>query len=384
MYIISIFTYDIDDFIHILKEIHHHMNIHIYYVVIDDNLPDVLLNYPNSESNTNYTETPIEVDELSLKHQTINLGVIRDYIEIDFDTTSSETKETASYSFNGISQSYLSGQNLNDEGSYSIVITDELGHSKTINFAIDMQSLEHNYNRLIANNYKITKWYNTIIPNDYSGKGTYSFAGYDSALSYSVEQEGINQVTSYYLESLSEFTHYNLIADNNVAKVGDYYYYKSRSDSELYVYYFDIESLNNVIEFYAKNYVTDAQYYKNNIFINSYGILNENMYSNLWNENEQEAYLVNDFIFENLDGDINSKSYYDYISDEQGFVEFDYGILFENQVLNSGLYKIKEVDQVGHITEYFVYLDLNAPTINISIKLFYSNCFTKNYSTIFS
>ncbi len=65
------------------------------------------------------------------------------------------------------------------------------------------------------------------------------------------------------------------------------------------------------------------------------------------------------------------KIYYDYIEDGQNsWTEFVYNISFKEQGCGHGLYLIKEIDYVGHETFCYVFLDLQAPILDVTAKVY--------------
>ena len=121
--------------------------------------------------------------------------------------------------------------------------------------------------------------------------------------------------TKYYLNDVDDFIDTHLVASGNVVKAGDYWYYKSRENPDLYVYYFDKNSLEEVIEYYAQDFVSDEQIYRLNssIYPNNYGnSLDDSMYDNIIEKNGIKAYIVNNFTFKYVDDVEASKIYYDY------------------------------------------------------------------------
>lgn len=344
-------------------------NYETYYVAIDTLIPDVALDYPNIDNNTQFTQTQILTDENGFKYQSVDLGVIRNYCQIGFDYYDFESPEYATVTFNNETTELLSGQALTEEGTYQVIVHDLVGNRKIINFNIDKTAPSHNLIRLQNDeNFIVSKWFNAEIPYSYTGGGTYSFLNYQDALNKAKEIEEQNQVTSYYLDNVNYFTQHNLVANGNIVQVGDYYHYKSIDNPELYVYYFDLSSLNEAIEHYASEFITEAQYNKfdTSFSSNYYGIMDSTMYDNLIDG----GYIINGFMFEQLDINESNKIYYDYLEDvEVNEVEFYYNTLFEEQVNQMGLYQIREVDQSGLETIYNVFLDEDTPSLKVSSKI---------------
>ena len=356
-----------------------------YYTIVDTQIPDINLGYLNTNGLDRMTSGNI-VDNNGVKTQTHEGGLFRDQVLIEFGAGEHESPETATYTLNGQTYNLTSGTWLTQNGDYTIVVKDLVGHSKIVKFTIDSNSPTHNLNNLQSDtNYKISKWYLAKIPYGFSGYGNYSFANYSEALHLANSLERQNLVTNYYLNNVNDFQHTNLVAENNQIKVGNYWYYKSKNNKDLYVYYFDENNLKEVIEHYAKQYVTQSNYfnYHSDIFPNDYGnVINENIFHNLWNENGTSAYIANNFTFRYVNDLENYKVHYDYQNDDiNEYKELLFNVPFKNQVNKHGLYKIKEVDYVGHETYYYVFLDLEAPVLDVTAKVYgASNSFNHTIS----
>lgn len=347
-----------------------------YYCFVDKTLPDVEYTYHNSNALENRKVGVINTNANGAKSQTINEGVFKSQVQVNFSADlSKESPETATYTYNGITNPLTNGSWLSQEGSYTVTITDKAGNTTISKFSIDKSTPEYNVNRLENDtNYKVAKWYLVDIPYGYTGYGSYSFAKYDDALSFACSIEKQNTITEYTLNNIDDFTSTHLIANGNTVKVGKYWYYKSKENPNLYVYYFDEISLDDAINYYAKSYVSNEQVYKLNTLIatNNYGNkIDKSVYYNIIKSNEINAYIINDFTFRYLDDSETYKIYYDYQEDEQeNWKELIYNTPFKEQVNSHGLYKIKEIDYVGNETTYYVYLDLLAPMLDIEAKIY--------------
>jgi hypothetical protein len=345
-----------------------------YYCIVDSELPTIDFTYYNSNATTNRKTGTIKTNSNGSKSQTIYEGVFRNQVQLNYSYSEEESPESATYTYNGVTKTLTSGMWLKDEGDYSVTITDLAGNSTTYQFSIDNTSPSYNLNRLISDtNYKITKWYNVSIPYGYTGYGTYSFKTYENALNYACSVEKANVVTKYTLSDVNDFSYTNMIANGDTVKVGDYFYYKSKTNENLYVYYFSEDLLNEAIEYYASKYVSDPIIYKSgSLSTNTYGTSVDNeIYDNIIYSNDVEAYLVNDFIFKTTDDNESYKIYYKYVGDNSSsWSEFAYNKTFASQVSSSGLYQIKEVDFVGNETTYYVFLDSQAPLLEVEAKIY--------------
>ncbi len=347
-----------------------------YYCYVDTKLPDVYYTYHNANALNKRVVGAIQTSANGSKSQTIYEGVFRNQVQVNFSyDEGSESPETATYTFNGKTYNLTNGTWLNDEGSYTVTITDKAGNTTVSKFDIDKTAPSYNLDRLSGDtNYKITKWYLTTIPSGYSGYGTYSFAQRKDALSFACNIERQNNVTKYTLNNIDEFKATNLVANGNTVKVGDYWYYKSKDNPSLYVYYFDENSLMEAIEYYAKEFVSDEQVYRlNDVWgLNNYGTsVDKSVLDNIIISNEIKSFIANNFTFRYKDDFETYKIYCDYQEDnKEVWKELIYNTAFTNQVNSHGLYKIKEVDFAGNEVYYYVYLDTTAPLLDIEAKLY--------------
>ena len=358
-----------------------------YYCFIDEILPDINYTFHNANALEKRMVGNIITNSNGSKSQTIYEGIFKDQVQINFGyDENTESPEFATCTFNGNTFEIENGQWFNEEGEYTITVKDLAGNTTISKFTIDNNTPSYNLNRLQSDKtYKISKWYLTSIPYGYTSYGTYSFKEQADALSFACEVEKQNNVTKYYLNDVDDFIDTHLVASGNVVKAGDYWYYKSRENPDLYVYYFDKNSLEEVIEYYAQDFVSDEQIYRLNssIYPNNYGnSLDDSMYDNIIEKNGIKAYIVNNFTFKYVDDVEASKIYYDYAEDDkENWIEFQFDKSFASQVNAHGLYKIREVDFVGNKTEYYVFLDKEAPMLDIQVKVYgKDNPFTQTIS----
>lgn len=350
-----------------------------YYCMVDTKLPEIDFAYHNENALDTRKVGTITTNANGAKTQTINQGIFKDEVQIlfSYDETT-ESPEVATYTFNGITQELTSGTWLTNEGDYTVTINDLAGNTTISKFTIDKSAPSYNFNRLQNDTtYKVAKWYLADIPYGYTGYGSYSFREKVDALSFACSIEKQNCVTEYYLDNIDDFTNTHLLASGNEVKIGKYWYYKSRENPNLYVYYFDENSLNESINYYAKDFVSDEQIYKQNssIYPNNYGnTIDKSIYDNIVEVNGINSYLATDFIFRQTDTNESYKIYCDYQEGAvEEWLELQYNIALKNQLTTHGLYKIKEVDYVGHTTTYFVYLDLQSPMVDFDAKVYGSD-----------
>lgn len=347
-----------------------------YYCVVDTKLPDVSYSYHNANALDNRRVGTITTGASGAKSQTINEGVFRDQVQVlfSYDETT-ESPETATYVYKGNTYNVSNGQWLTEEGDYTLTLTDKAGNTTISKFTIDKSSPIENKNKLENDkNLKISKWFLVDVPYGYTGSGSYSFRERNDAFEFAKNIERANKVSNYNLERVEDFTQTNLIARDNEVKIGPYWYYKSIDNPDLYVYYFDENSLNNAIEKYANTYVSKEQYYRINssLYPNNYGnTIDDSVYDNIIDVGGVTAYIANDFIFRQSSTNESYKVYCAYQNgDVDVWKELVYNVSLKNQINTQGLYKIKEVDYVGHETYYYIYLDINSPMLDIQAKIY--------------
>ena len=343
-----------------------------YYCFIDNTLPEVSYNYLNSNALDNRKVGTITTDTTGAKSQTIYEGLFKDQVQVIFSyDENTEAPESATYTYNGNTYNLTSGTWLSQDGDYIVTVRDLAGNTTISKFTIDSSSPSQNLAKLQSDKtYKISRWYLANIPYNYIGSGSYSFATYEDALNSAKIAELKTNATSYTLEDGEEFIYTNLIANGDSVKVGRYWYYKSKDSPNLYVYYFDNQLLDEAITHYAKNFVSEAQTYKINSTLNPNNYGNE-IGSSVINNIINDGYIVNNFTFRYYDDSDTYKIFYDYQNDNtENWIEFQYNVPFISQVNSSGLYKIKEIDFVGHETIYYVYYDNIAPMLDIEVKLY--------------
>lgn len=348
-----------------------------YNCIVDQDIPDVNLVYLNANALDLAKESSVSTDSDGIKSQTLSGAIFKDQLQINFGATENESPERCYVTHNGVTKEITSGTWLKEAGNYTIVVKDLVGHTKTIKCSIDNTSPNQNIDRIQGQDYKVSKWYLASIPSDFIGHGTYSYLTYNEALNKAIECEKANLVTTYELDDVNNFHNTHLVANGDTVKVGKYWYYKSIDSPSLYVYYFTEDLLNKAIEKYAKNYVSSAQYfnYKSDIYPNDYGtIIDKDIYHNLWNESKTPAYISNDFVFRKVNDNESYKIYYKNIDNGQtNWSELIYNKSFKEQVNSHGLYLIKEIDYVGHETYCYVFLDLQAPMLDVTAKIYGSN-----------
>jgi hypothetical protein len=207
-------------------------------------------------------ESTVSTSSTGAKSQVVSGGIFKDQVQVNFGANADESPEKAYVTYNGQTREIASGIWLNQDGDYKVVVQDLAGNSKTIRFTIDTNSPNYNVDRLSnIKEYKVSKWYLTSIPYGFNDYGIFSYLTYEEALQKAKTSERQNLVTSYTLNNIDDFHYTNLVASGDEIKTGQYWYYKSTANPDLYVYYFTESLLDKAIEMYAKNYVSSPQYF---------------------------------------------------------------------------------------------------------------------------
>ena len=264
---------------------------------------------------------------------------------------------------------YTKNTVISSDGVYNFVLTDLAGNSTTYIIEIDTIAPEFNKERLDASkDYLISKWY--VVTTDDVQK---SFADYESALEYASQLEFNKYVTTLILDDVTNFTQYHLVASRGNAeddvKAGTYYRYKSQANPNNELYYFNESLLQEVIAFYAKEYVSDVNYY--NLNNNTYGELDDSMFDNIWLSNDGiTAPLGNNFSFTEFDSCL---VYMELVGGAEGKVPVEFNVSLKEQFNVTGLYEVTEMDEAGNCSTYYLFLDFTAPNLVVNAEVFGDN-----------
>lgn len=339
-----------------------------YTLVIDKSRPTASWNPSSAFATVSYgTETTVN----GVKTQSVSLGLTN--VTVNFSFTSNPSGASAvlaSYTRNGGNNtSYSSGTSLTLEGTYILTLKDKTGHTTIYNFKIDKSPPSVNEaNIRDSTYYKVSKWYLVNLTAAMGG-GKYSFKDYDVALSTSCSYEKAYYCTTRVLNNISDFTQTHLVAPGDTIRTGTYWQYKAESNPNIYLYYFDQEHLNRVIAKYASQYVQQPSYYRMNdtVYPNDYGtVTNSEIYQNIITVAGINAYLLPPaYIFTTTGADESKDIYYMHMEGDVYWTKFNYGTAFTIQVSLSGLYRIKESDAAGNTSYYYIFIDREAPYINI-------------------
>lgn len=337
-----------------------------YKCVIDTQVPDFNFNYINTNAFDKVLYGSLTQNSDNTYSQAVSNIVFKDRVQFEFGALENESPETAQVYHNGSWKNLSSGTWLDDAGTYVIEITDLVGNSRTISFEIDDTPPSVNYSNIMnPTDYKVTKWYKVSTP-----EKAYSFTTLEDAISKAVEFEFNTKVSSFELKNINDFIETN-IADNgdpnntdDEVRTGTYWLYKSLSNPNVNLYYFDYNYLCKVMRYYSLEYIQGPFYYIPNTQ-NDYGdVLESAMYDNVWNKAENPAYIGNNYKFTKANDNESYKSYYCFVGEQkETWTEIIYDKKFGEQVSKHGLYKIKEIDYVGHESYYYIFFDNEAPVI---------------------
>jgi len=259
-------------------------------------------------------------------------------------------------------QAYEKNTVLTENGIYTFVLTDLAKNSTTYIIEIDTVAPTYNAYKLHGSKLTISKWYSVTFD-----KKDYSFATYTEALAFTCGKEFDKSVTVLMLDNIEDFNQHHLIAGNSEVRTGEYWLYKSPANAESYLYYFDRNLLDEVIAFYAKDYISGANHFIWN-GDNVYGETADSMIDNvLFSENGTEAPALNGVVFDKVDG----KEFYAELVGGNGIrVKLNYGLAIDKQISQGGLYKLTEVDEANNETVFFGILDTVAPALKVTATIY--------------
>lgn len=286
-------------------------------------------------------------------------------------TSGTITNQKIYFSWDGDNTATVNGREyeknsvISEDGVYQFMLQDKAGNTSEYQIEIDTVSPKYNKDALDNNkNFTVSKWYNV----EFDGVIN-TFATYESALKFACSKEFATYVTSLELVDIDSFTQFHLVATKgnpkDDVKVGTYYRYKSQANASNELYYFDTDLLNEVIEYYAKNYISKVNYF--DLEKNVYGELDESMFDNIWIQNDNQVPCVNGFVFEKYD---SKEVYAKLVGSGEDNILVEFGVPFEKQFTTTGLYEITEIDQAGNISSYYVFLDLSAPELVVNAEVF--------------
>lgn len=257
---------------------------------------------------------------------------------------------------------------IDEEGSYEFILSDKAGNKTVYNAEIDRTApslnrdfLENQENDDLA----ITKWYRV----SFDGKEK-DFKDKAKALDYAKGFERDANVREHHLDDVSKFPAQGQIADNgdpdnhdDEVRAGTYWSYKSVSNPDVTLYYFDEALLEKAIGHYAKEYVSDAIY--------SDGTEKPTgVYDNAWNFDGAEGRISNGYVLKN-DGDAVKAV----AKKDDTEVVLEYGKALGEQLSESGVWTIIETDRAGNECSYQVIIDHRNPGLEAVVETYGSEAF---------
>ena len=190
------------------------------------------------------------------------------------------------------------------------------------------------------------------------------FNAFDAAMTFELEQF----VTERQLTSLSDFNESSKLAPGESPAVGTYweYYDRSKGKSEIY---FSVQNRTHAMNINAwNNVVLKTWDYRDGDQIK---VFEKTLF-------DSNTYLNRDFIFASKHPTESFELEIKRIGEEGIVLQYDFntsngvGYIYMEEVirtynLTSGEYEIKETDSIGNSTTYYVYLDLDAPTVELEL-----------------
>lgn len=260
-------------------------------------------------------------------------------------------------------QPYEKNSVIDEEGSYEFVLKDKAGNKTAYKAEIDRTAPSINKDFLEGksnDDLAIAKWYKVSF-ND-SGK---DFRDKGDALEYAKGLERDEYVREYQLDDVSKFPAQGQVADNgdpdnhdDEVRTGTYWSYKSVSNPDVTLYYFDENLLDKAIEHYAKEYVSDAAY--------SDGTEKPvGVYDSSWNFDGTDGRIANHYVLKN-DGDAVKAV----AKKDDTEIILEYGKTLGEQLKESGVWTITETDRAGNECTYPVIIDHRNPGLKATIETF--------------
>ena len=315
----------------------------------------------NKTSYTAHIDTKAPTGQLYADYSPIaNSSVTNGKVYFSWEGEASATINGAPYTKNSV---------ITGDALYTFVLTDLAGNSTTYKITIDTVAPIYNADKLNGSSQMISKWY--IV--SFDGK-EYSFADYDEALAFASDKEFAAFVTVLNLDDIEDFNQHHLVADNGSAentddevRMGEYWLYKSKANSDSLLYYFDRNLLDEVIAYYAKDYVSTVNYFVQD-GSNKYGTPADSMSDNLMSAPDGTvAPILNGFVFDEADG---TQLYAEFVGGSGEKIELAYGVAFDEQITVGGLYKFTEIDEAGNETVFYGFLDVLAPELNVTATIY--------------
>ena len=249
---------------------------------------------------------------------------------------------------------------IDEEGNYQFTVKDKAGNVSTYQVTIDRTAPKGNSERILnQESLTVTRWYECT-----SESGRECFKTEAEALERAVEIERANNVTELTLNDISDFHETGLVASNGDAdnhddevRTGTYWLYKSKTNPDIRLYYFDENLLNDVLAYYASSMVSGPHYCDGTN--HSEGEKVRDVY---YAENGESAPLGNHF---SLTQGEDSTAYAVKRGDSKS-ISLAYGEELGNQIDETGIYDITETDAAGNSFTFAVAIDKDAPKLKVN------------------
>lgn len=256
---------------------------------------------------------------------------------------------------------YSKNSILSEDKVYRFVLTDFAGNRTEYTATIDTVAPAHNAEKLGASRQLISKWYLVTV-----NEQGYSFATYDEALTFACDCEFNDHVTALMLNRVEDFTQHHLVADGSAIHAGEYWLYKSKANPDSILYYFDRAVLDDAVAYYAQSTISAVNYFNPEVD-NNYGMPADSMNDNIFNASDGTvAPALNGFVFDCVDG---CELYAILVGGDGSRIKLAYGIPFDEQVREGGLYKLTELDEAENFVEFYGFLDTMPPELNVSVTI---------------
>lgn len=256
--------------------------------------------------------------------------------------------------------SYTKNTVIDSEGVYEFVLTDKAGNKTIYTIEIDRTAPTGNEEGLKGEGrYFASKWYEC----SFNGS-TEAYLTYEEALDRASDLEFSANVQKLNLTDIGGFTETGSVADNgdpdnheDDVRTGEYWLYKSKSNPDIQLYYFDRNLLDDAVRQYAKAYVTGPHYFDGT---------NEptiGVSDPMGTKDGVSAPIGNDYVLTNF----GSESAVAKNLSTQEETVLEYGKTLGEQ-LSDGLYDITETDRAGNSCAYQVIIDHSAPIMSATAE----------------
>jgi len=356
------------------------MNSSEVFVIVDMHTPTVTANFRNQGALNQMLVGTATTAANGNRTQTIGNMFFANEVSFNFGPLEGQSQQSATvFGPDGVVRNYTSGQVLNQPGIYQVIVSSEAGHRKILNFTIGSGTPTENLARLHAQQHRVSRWYIAAIPTSYTGSGNFSFRSREDALVHAMHYERLNMVTNRHLAAVNQFQNHHLLAPGQIPRAGPFWMYRSMQNRNLFLYYFDENDLLDVIRHYANEFIRGPNHFAD-VGLNDYG----NRIQPCMIDNLVGGFpIANDFVFQtrsHLESHRIFHSFMPTITSAFNWVEFQYNIAFGQQVTRHGVYAIREVNLVGLETIYFVFVDREAPVLDVEVRVFGGNSFRRTIS----